>query len=431
MQRMSLSRWLALGAAVCAVGLITAGTAAASGRDGGSSNAAYSKSDDHGKQQQGGRDDNGSSPVYSQSGSYGNGDQRGDDHGRDHDRRGDHRRNHRRDRDPGFVVKNLVSDQVGVAPTVDTNLVNGWGLVAGPTTPWWVANQGTNTSTLYDGLGARLPAPPNGPLVVNVAGGPTGVVFNGGSDFKTPVGSNTGLASRFIFATLSGKIYGWPTPPPAGTVTNVGVDNSASHAVYTGLAISGDSLYAADFANGRVDVFDGNWAPVVVPGAFTDPSLGGSSFHPFGIQVAAGRVFVTYAKVDPTTHMDEHAPGLGLVDEYSLTGTFMHRVGSFGGLNAPWGIAWAPTAGFGSGSGKLLVGNFGDGRINEFDLTSYGQWLPAGQLKDYAHRPLSVDGLWGIGFGNGTNNTATTTLYFAAGPAGGTHGLYGQITANP
>jgi uncharacterized protein (TIGR03118 family) len=421
MRRLSLSRWFALGTAVCAVALVTAGAASAHGRDDGNS------------QQTSGRGDNGAQPVYTSSNpSYGN--QRGDDHGnnrgndnRNRHRGDDRRRNHRRD--GVFAVKSLVSDQTGFAPTVDPNLVNGWGIAAGPATPWWVANQGTDTSTLYDGFGTRAPLPPNGPLVVDVAGGPTGVVFNGGSNFKVSTGTSS-VTSRFIFATLSGKIYGWPAPPPAGTVTFPGVDNSASHAAYTGLAINGETLYAADFANGKVDVFDSSWAPISTPDAFVDPYLPDPSFHPFGIQVAGGNVFVTYAKVDPTTHMDQHGYGLGIVDEYSLTGAFEHRVANFGGLNAPWGVAWAPAAGFGGGSGKLLVGNFGDGHINTYVQTPYGRWIPAGQLRGLDHRPLAIDGLWGIGFGNGTNNTTPSTLYFAAGPDGGTHGLFGQITAN-
>jgi uncharacterized protein (TIGR03118 family) len=325
---------------------------------------------------------------------------------------------------PGYTVTPLVADQPGAAPATDPNLVNGWGIAAGPTTPWWVANQGTSTSTLYDGAGTKAP------LVVSVPGGPTGTVFNGGTGFPVMVGGKP-VASRFIFATLAGTIEGWPTPPPAATSSTTAIPRSAANEVYTGLAISGDTLYAADFANGRVDVWDSTWAPITTPGAFRDPYLPSwLGFSPFGIQALNGSIFVTYAKRPATPGHELHGRGLGVVDQYSPTGQFLHRVASFGNLNAPWGVAMAP-AGFGEHSGELLVGNFGDGRINAFVQRPWGQWLPTGQLRGADGRRLVVDGLWGIGFGSGAANSPTTSLYFAAGPAGGTHGLFGAITANP
>jgi uncharacterized protein (TIGR03118 family) len=229
MQRPSTSRLVACLVAVVAVGVISTTAASAHGRD-----------DHRGK---------------------------GNRHERHH--RGEHHRRHhpRPPADPGYTVTPLVSDQAGLAPHTDTHLVNGWGLVAGPTTPWWVANQGTNSSTLYDGTG--LPQA----LVVTVPGGPTGTVFNGGTGFPVTVAGKQ-VASRFIFATLAGTIQGWPTPPPAATSTTTAIDSSPSHAVYTGLAISADNstLYAADFANGKVDVWDSAWTPVSTPGAFRLPS---------------------------------------------------------------------------------------------------------------------------------------------------------------
>jgi uncharacterized protein (TIGR03118 family) len=349
-------------------------------------------------------------------------------HGRDNGR-GDHSRRHHRhhhvDRGPGYNVQALVSDQSGVAATTDPNLVNAWGLVAGPATPWWVANNGTDTSTLYDGLGNPLPPPPTGPLVVSVPGAPTGAVFNGGPGFLVSNGT-TNVPSHFIFATEGGTIQGWAS----GTKAVTAVDSTASGAVFKGLAISGTTLYATDFANGRVDMFDSTWSPVVTPGAFVDPYLP-AGYAPFGIQALNGNIFVTYAEQQSGSTDEADGAGLGLVDEYSTTGVWEQRVGSFGGLNAPWGLAWAPAAGFGRSSGELLVGNFGDGHINAFVQRPWGQWLPDGQLTGADRHPLAIDGLWGLAFGNGTNNAPTTSLYFTAGPDGESHGLFGDITANP
>jgi uncharacterized protein (TIGR03118 family) len=333
--------------------------------------------------------------------------------------KGHHRRHHVVNRDPGYNVQGLVSDQPGVAATTDPNLVNAWGLVAGPATPWWVANNGTNTSTLYNGLGTILP------LVVSVPGAPTGAVFNGGTNFLVSNGT-TNVPARFIFATEGGTIQGWAS----GTSAVTAVDATSSGAVFKGLAISGDTLYATDFANGKVDVFDGSWNPVVTPGAFVDPYLP-AGYAPFGIQALNGNIFVTYAEQQAGSDDEADGAGLGLVDEYSTAGVWEQRVGSFGGLNAPWGLAWAPATGFGRSSGELLVGNFGDGHINAFVQRPWGQWLPDGQLNGADHHPLAIDGLWGLAFGNGTNNAPTTSLYFTAGPADESHGLFGDITANP
>jgi uncharacterized protein (TIGR03118 family) len=333
--------------------------------------------------------------------------------------RGHHRRHHFVNRDPGYNVQALVSDQPGVAATTDPNLVNAWGLVAGPATPWWVANNGTNTSTLYDGLGTILP------LVVSVPGAPTGAVFNGGTNFLVSNGTSH-VPAHFIFATEGGTIQAWSS----GTSSVTAVDATSSGSVFKGLAISADTLYATDFANSKVDVFDGNWKPVVTAGAFVDPYLP-AGYAPFGIQALNGNIFVTYAEQQAGSTDEADGAGLGLVDEYSTAGVFEHRVGTFGCLNAPWGLAWAPATGFGRSSGELLVGNFGDGHINAFVQRPWGQWLPDGQLNGPDHHPLAIDGLWGLAFGNGTNNALTTSLYFTAGPSDESHGLFGDITANP
>ena len=301
----------------------------------------------------------------------------------------------------------------------DASLVNGWGIVSGPATPWWVANQGTDTSTLYNGTtGAKVA------LTVGVSGGPTGVVFNGGSSFPvTPGGTN---AARFIFATLSGTVQAWTGGLTAAVV------RASTAGVYTGLAIgavgTAPFLYAADFANGRVDVYDGAFALQDWGNAFIDPDLP-AGYHPFGIQTLGGIVYVTYAIPGPTGK-ELHGDGLGIVSAFGTDGSFQGRVATGGALNAPWGVALAP-ASWGRFAGHLLVGNFGDGRINAYRSTPDG-WEARGHLKTADNRPLVIDGLWGIGFGSGTaNNGPTSSLFFAAGPEEETGGAFGAISPAP
>jgi uncharacterized protein (TIGR03118 family) len=320
-----------------------------------------------------------------------------------------------------YTVTPLVSDQAGMAPLVDPLLVNAWGISAGPTTPWWVSNQGTDSSTLYTGAGAKVA------LNVTVPGGPTGTVFYGGAGFLVPNSSTSTMTpAKFMFATLSGTVQGWP---PGTTATVTGFDGSKWHAVYTGLTISGEWIYAADFANGRIDVIDNTWKQVKLPGAFSDWKLP-KGYSPFGVQAAGGYIFVQYAKVDPKTHEEQKGKGLGIVDEYTTDGKFVARVATGGKLNAPWGVAWAPATGFGKASGALLVGNFGDGLINTFRRDHKGRWKWSGRLLMKNKQPVWIDGLWGIGFGNGTASGPVNSLYFAAGPADETHGLFGTVTAD-
>ena len=333
-----------------------------------------------------------------------------------------------------YMVDVLVSDTGVDGSTVDSNLVNGWGITAGPTTPWWVANNGTDTSTLYRGDGTIVP------LVVSVPGGPTGTVFNSCPDttaFVVSSGAASG-AARFLFANEEGEIRGWnptvPTPAVPGvpsTVTEVG-SASDDGANYKGLAIGTVGtdcfLYAADFHNARVEVYDSAFAELDSEDAFVDPDIP-AGFAPFGIQNLNGMIFVTYAKQDADAADEVAGEGLGYVSAFGTDGSFLGRVASRGALNAPWGLAWAPASGFGKFSRDLLVGNFGDGRINAYAWTPDG-WEARGHLKTSDHRPLVVDGLWGIGFGNGGAAGPTTSLYFAAGPDDEEHGLYGSITFN-
>jgi len=327
-----------------------------------------------------------------------------------------------------FVVHVLQSDLgVGTTPP-DGDLVNGWGITAGPTTPWWVNDNGTGKSTLYNGnTGAKLG------LVVEVTGAkglaaPTGIVFNGNSAFPvTPGGTDF---ARFIFDSEDGTVSAWKLGLTASVVEATSPDGG----VYKGLAIgtvttggaTNAYLYATDFHNARVDVYDGSFALQHWAGAFVDPGIP-AGFAPFGIQNISGTIFVTYAKQDADAHDEIDGEGLGFVSAFGTDGSFKGRVASRGALDAPWGLAWAPNDWQRFG-GDLLVGNFGNGRINGFGATS-GGWEARGHLKLTNHHPLVVDGLWGIGFGNGSASGSTEALYFAAGPDGESHGQFGSITA--
>jgi uncharacterized protein (TIGR03118 family) len=321
--------------------------------------------------------------------------------------------------DNAYTVTPLVSDQLGAAPVRDTNLVNAWGLAASSTSPWWVANNGTSTSTLYNG-NTGLPQS----LVVSVGldSGPTGVVFNGGSGFVVTSGSSSAPA-RFIFDSEDGLIRGWnPGVDPTNAV--VAPATADPDAIYKGLAIAGGMLYASDFHNGIVDVFDGSWNLV---NQFTDPRLP-SGYAPFGIQAIGSRIFVSFAKQDADAEDEIAGQGLGFVDAFDTAGNLVARVAQHGQLNAPWGLALAP-ANFGRFSGDLLVGNFGDGEINAFEPESNGHFGFRGQLRNGSGHAIAIDGLWALGFGNGANAGPTNTLFFTAGPDDETHGLFGRITA--
>lgn len=330
----------------------------------------------------------------------------------------------------GFVATNLVSN-VNTATNpysgsnADPRLVNAWGIAFNPQAFVWVANNGTSTSTLYDGAGVPQSLIVSLPPGAAGAAKPTGIVFNGSSAFQVTQGAVSG-PSVFIFAGESGTLSGWS---PNVNMTNaiLAVDGSANGKIYKALAISSAGgaprLYAADFHNAVVDVFDGNFAPVVVAGAFADPNLP-AGYAPFGIQAIGDKMFVSYAKQDAQAENEVGGSGLGALDVFDTAGKLVQRLVAVGGkLNAPWGIATAP-ADFGPFSNDLLVGNFGDGTINAFDPAS-GAFL--GTLSDGNGKPLAINGLWGLAFGNGINSQPTNTLFFAAGPAGGSNGVYGRI----
>ena len=303
-------------------------------------------------------------------------------------------------------------------PDPDKDLVNGWGISRLPTSPWWVADNGTDASTLYKADGSKQA------LRVAIPGGaPTGTVSStNAGDFHGDV---------FLFSSEAGVISGWRGT--LGTTAEVANDDHAGDAVYKGLAIGtadvgkgmATYLYATDFHNGRIDVFDNTFASQTWADAFIDPRLP-AGYAPFGIQNLKGLLFVTYAKTQPGSDDELAGHGRGVVDVFLTDGTFFGRVARGGGLNAPWGLAWAP-ADFGRFSGDLIVGNFGDGNLHAYARHGNG-WHAAGALRGTDHRAIKVDGLWGIAFGGGTvNNGPTNTLFFAAGPNDEEGGAFGTI----
>jgi uncharacterized protein (TIGR03118 family) len=326
-----------------------------------------------------------------------------------------------------YVVHPLVSDGAVPAAHTDSQLKNGWGLVARGGSPWWVADNGTNSATLYDGSGNKQS------LVVTVDGGPTGEVSNLTTSFVVSNGTASAPA-LFIWASEDGIIRGWNSnvpPPPPSTQAQVAVDNPSTGAIYKGLAIAtgpaGIELYATDFHNAKVDVYDGSWNPVNIPGAFVDPKLP-KHYAPFGIQAIGARIFVTYARQDKAREDERDGPGRGIVDVYDTAGTLLGRVATRDELNAPWGLALAPST-FGPFAGDLLVGNFGDGHINAYEERPDGDFKHQGELRGQDGKPIVIDRLWALEFGNTGSNGPPGTLFFTAGPNDENDGLFGSITA--
>ncbi|HUC72774.1 MAG TPA: TIGR03118 family protein [Stellaceae bacterium] len=346
-----------------------------------------------------------------------------------------------------YVQTNLTSDLPGVAPNTDPVLQNAWGVTFTPAaSPFWISDNATGCSTLYDGTGVpqpatplrvKLPLPggmvpptacmhndPKNPLNPTPAV-PTGLVWNPttmpATAFLVP---GTMLPATFIWDTEDGTIAAWTgglTPPDQAVLA---ADNSPG-AVYKGLVFGvnakGVFLFATNFRTGTVDVFDHTYTKVTTSGGFADPKIP-AGFAPFGIQNINGDLFVTYAKQNAAKHDDVAGRGNGFVDVFDTDGNLLQRFASRGSLNSPWGVARASFA-FGKFSGDILVGNFGDGRINAFD--SDGNFL--GTLRDAKGKPISIDGLWTITLGGG-KNSSSDTLYFTAGPNGETDGLFGTIT---
>ncbi len=323
-----------------------------------------------------------------------------------------------------FQATNLVSDQPGLAPVTDRSLVNGWGIALGPSaSAFWVSSNNGNSTTLFDGGVGKGPLTTDR-LVVSLPGGaPTGQVFNPTSDFVLHTKGGDSPA-QFLTASESGHITGWsPGVSPITKAQDVAV---VPGAVYKGLALvhnsGGNFLLAANFHDNRIDVFDKNFKMTHLPGSFSDPRIP-AGFAPFNVEELQGKVIVTYAQQNAKKHDDVKGAGHGFVDVFDTSGHLLRRLASRGALNSPWGLAVAPSS-FGSLKGDLLVGNFGNGQINAF--SSSGKFL--GTLDSAAGQPLVIDGLWGLTPGNGTSAGDKSALYFAAGPAGESHGLFGKIT---
>jgi uncharacterized protein (TIGR03118 family) len=321
-----------------------------------------------------------------------------------------------------YTQSNLISDGSVKAQQTDTQLINPWGVAIGQQTPFWINTAGTGLSEIYD-TGANkqfvVTIPPAGGS--GKIGSPTGIVFNPSTtDFALPQGS----AAFFIFDALDGTISAWN---PSVTNAALVVNNSASGAAYTGIAIvnngTANFLLAADISKNKIDVFDSKFAPAVLSENFTDPSIP-SGFAPFNVHVINNQVFVMYAQQNPAGGPPTTGAAAGYVSVFDNNGKFVARAISGGNLNAPWGLALAP-ASFGAFGGDLLVGNFGDGTINAYDPTSFAL---KGQLQDSTGKPIQNGNLWEILFGsNGTGDP--NTLYFSAGVNNEKGGLFGAITA--
>jgi uncharacterized protein (TIGR03118 family) len=326
---------------------------------------------------------------------------------------------------------NLVSDVPGEAPLLDPDLVNPWGLALGATSPLWSANNGTDTSTLYTSAPGAITAAKVPTVRVTLPGSPalpTGQVANNGTDFVLTNGGTSGPA-RFIFSTITGRIEAW-APGVDPSLGAAEIKDTVAGAEYTGLALAagahGDQLYAANFGQDRIDVFDSAFHPVATPaGAFSDRRVP-AGFAPFNVQQLDGNVFVTYAKPDPATGREIIGRGLGFVDEFTPDGALVARVASGQSLNAPWGLAIAPSS-WGKLAGSLLVGNFGDGKVNVITRHGDGPFNVTGQLHDSSTgRVLVIPKLWSLLPGTATTG-GTDSIWFSAGIDNEQHGLIGVL----
>jgi uncharacterized protein (TIGR03118 family) len=360
--------------------------------------------------------------------------------------RADERENQRN----AYAVTSLVSDLKGVAAVQDPVLQNAWGVAFTPAgSPFWIADNATGCATLYNGDGTTVALQVSIPLPGNVVpatdcktvnpntppkptpAAPTGIIWNPTTNPATAfLVPGTNLPASFIFATEDGTVSAWASGLTPATNAVLAVDNSktpspTAGAVYKSLAfgvnVDGDFIYAANFRAGTIDVFDHNYKPATTKGGFVDPNIP-AGFAPFSIKSLDGDLFVTYAKQNAQKHDDVAGPGNGFVDVFDTDGHLLRRFASRGHLNSPWGIARASFA-FGRFSGRVLIGNFGDGRINVFD--SRGQFID--ELDDPHGKPLIIDGLWTLTLGGGAKSSPDT-LYFTAGPNGETDGLFGTIT---
>jgi uncharacterized protein (TIGR03118 family) len=343
-----------------------------------------------------------------------------------------------------FTDTALVADDINViatAKTIDANLQNPWGIATATGLPFWIADNNSNLSTLYSGtgtietqevtgspdVGVTIPASAAG-----VQANPTGQVYNGTGGFLIPTASGQESA-LFIFDGEGGTIAAWANGSGTTAVTayDDGVVNGADHAVYKGLAIGAVSgvnyLYATDLHNNKVDVFDTNFSkPAALQGKFVDPAIP-AGFVPFGITALNGQLYVSFAQQDVAMHDEIMGAGLGYVDIFDFSGNLVSKFTSGGALNAPWGMAIAP-AGFGSLQGDVLIGNFGDGTINIFAPNGTSLATSEGHLMGSNGTAITFPGLWSLVFGNGDSDKPFTTLFYTAGFADQTDGVFGSIS---
>ncbi len=343
-----------------------------------------------------------------------------------------------------FTDTALVVDKaevVATAATIDANLQNPWGIATATGLTFWIADNNSNLATLYSGTGAIETQAVTGSADVGVAipasaagvqANPTGQVYNGNGGFLIPT-SNGQESALFIFDGEGGTIAAWAKDSGATAVTayDDGVVNGADHAVYKGLALGtvngATYLYATDLHNNKVDVFDTNFSkPTAMQGKFIDPSIP-TGFVPFGIAALNGQLYVTFAKQDTEKHDEIPGAGFGYVDIFDFSGNLVSQFASGGALNAPWGMAIAP-AGFGSLQGDVLIGNFGDGTINIFTPNGTALATSMGHLMASNGNAMSFPGLWSLVFGNGDSDKPLTTLFYTAGFADQTDGVFGSIT---
>lgn len=329
----------------------------------------------------------------------------------------------------GYKQTNLVADQPGHALATDPNLINPWGAAFFPGGAFWISDNGNGLSTLYTGAGGIIPAVFNvpAPSGQTTPASPTGIVINTSTGFDVP---GTKTPAAFIFSTEDGTISAWAGGLPTNPLDAVlAVDNSAggTGAVYKGLAFgttaAGNFIYATNFRAGTIDVFDSSFAPAGAKllGNFADPDIR-PGYAPFGIHNIGGNLFVTYALQDAAKHDDVRGAGHGYVDVFDTDGHLLQHFAAHGFLDSPWGVALAPQ-GFGALSNEVLIGNFGSGTVNAYDLSGNYRGLVA----DKFGRSIVIPGLWGLYFGGGSASTPDT-LFFTAGPDHETHGLFGTIT---
>ena len=339
---------------------------------------------------------------------------------------------------PRFIQHNLVSDGFVKPDHIDPNLINPWGISHSATSPFWISDAGSGVTTIYNAAGVAVavggqttPVVIPGHTAVTIAAAPgqigpshpTGQVFNTGAPGFTITEGGKIASSAFIFATTNGTISGWaPSVDRASSV--LAVDHSAAGAEYTGLTMlngpTGTLLYAADFHGGKIEVFNSAFTRV---NSFTDTSLP-HGYAPFNVQALGGNVFVTFALQDPAGKFDVPGAHHGFVDEFDAQGHLIQRIASRGPLDSPWGLAIAP-ASFGKLAGDLLVGNFGDGTIDAFNLTTDKF---DGKLLGCNDKPLVIEDLWGLIPGNGGD---ANTIYFTAGGPNAVHGLFGSLAPAP